>query len=209
MIVKICGLQTAVDAQLAKDCGADWLGFIFAPSRRQVTPDIVRSISDNLTDCLKVGVFVDHSPAEIQEIAAYCRLDLIQLHGRETAADYRQLSLPLIKAYSLDPAGRPGDGGWPSAADYVLLDTVVNGKRGGTGQCFDWNQASTVCRLQTQPILAAGGLTPDNVGAAIRALRPFGVDVAGGVETDGRKDPLKLESFIRAARNAAKEVCSC
>ncbi|WP_346356010.1 phosphoribosylanthranilate isomerase [Azotosporobacter soli] len=206
MIIKICGLTTLTDAQLAKDCGADWLGFIFAPSRRQITPQAARDITAQLTGCTKVGVFVDCPVAQVQEIAAYCQLDIVQLHGQENENYRRQLGLPHIKVFSLSPDGQTLHQPWPADADWILLDTAVKGQSGGTGVPFTWSQAVERCRNSARPILAAGGLTEANVADAIRSLQPFGVDVAGGVETEGRKDGLKLERFIRAARQAAKEV---
>lgn len=201
MIVKICGLRSLEDAMLAKDCGADWLGFIFAPSRRRVSPELVRAISSQLTGCLKVGVFLDAPVAEVRETAAYCKLDLVQLHGCEDAAYRTRLALPHIKVFSLRPDGQAADADWPADADYVLLDTACGKNRGGSGVTFAWEEAADLLRSSSRPVLAAGGLTPENVKAAVKALNPFGVDVAGGVETDGRKDAKKLESFIRAAKN--------
>ena len=109
MIVKICGIRSLEDAILARDCGADWLGFIFAPSRRQVSPQLVKEISAKLTGCLKIGVFLDAPLDEVRETVNYCKLDLVQLHGSEDKTYRTRLALPHIKVFSLRPDGQAAD----------------------------------------------------------------------------------------------------
>ena len=146
MIVKICGIRSLEDAILARDCGADWLGFIFAPSRRQVSPQLVKEISAKLTGCLKIGVFLDAPLDEVRETVNYCKLDLVQLHGSEDKTYRTRLALPHIKVFSLRPDGQAADAAWPDDANYVLLDTACGKQRGGSGIAFAWEEASALLK---------------------------------------------------------------
>ena len=202
MFVKICGITNEEDALMAVALGADAVGFIFAPSRRQVTQGTVRDIVRRLPpETLAVGVFRDQSPKFVIDTIQFAGLRGVQLHGHETPADaemVRPYCQALIVAF---PAGDPGlahvdDYG----ADAILLDSHAP----GSGQVFDWSLAEGA--PLNRRLILAGGLTAENVGAGIAEVRPWGVDVASGVEVDGdpgRKDPLKVQAFIHAARAAA------
>lgn len=203
MFVKICGLTNEEDALTAVGLGADAVGFIFAPSRRQVTAGAVRDIVRRLPpDVLTVGVFRDQSPQFVISTVQTAGLRGVQLHGHETSADaerVRPYCQVLIVGF---PAGDPGlahvdDYG----ADAILLDSHAP----GSGQVFDWSLAEGA--PANRRLILAGGLTPENVAAGIAEVRPWGVDVASGVEADGgepgRKDPRKVRAFIHAARDAA------
>lgn len=196
--VKICGLRDLETALFAARAGADALGFVFAPGRRQVTPaqakEIIRALPPGVE---KIGVFVDAPLRELQETARFCRLDTVQLHGAESPEYCRLAGLPVIKAF------RVGEGDWAGtvgryAVKAVLLDTCEPGRAGGTGQTFDWLLAGKLA--YAGGIILAGGLNAQNVQEAIRIAQPDGVDVSSGVETDGRKDRAKIEEFIKKAK---------
>lgn len=200
MIVKICGTTSEEDALLAVAMGANAVGFIFAPSPRQVTAQRAADIVKRLPreDVLTVGVFRDDAPQRVLEVAHAAGLQAVQLHGREPVDEVRWLRerLPMvIKAF---PAGDPrvaraDDYG----ADVVLLDSP----NPGSGEVFDWAMVGDL--PQGQRLLLAGGLHPGNVGTAVRRARPWGVDVTSGVEASpGVKDPMRLKAFVAAAREA-------
>ena len=199
VFIKICGITTVDDALLATALGADAVGFILAPSRRQVVPPRVEEIARRLPpDVLTVGVFRDEAPQRVIEIVNRCGLKAAQLSGRESMEETRLIrgSVPaVIKAF---PGGSPA----LSVADQYGADIVmVDSDTPGSGQVFDWSLAEGApggIRL-----LMAGGLTPENVATAIAKVRPWGVDVATGVEmSPGRKDPARLRAFINAVREA-------
>ncbi len=196
--VKICGIQDTETALWAVHAGADALGFVFADSRRRVTPEqAAQIISVVPPEVKKVGVFVDAPLARVREIAGFCRLDAVQLHGSESPEYCRLVGFPVIKAF---PVGKGDFRQTMKSYDVaaVLLDTYVPGQAGGTGKCFDWR---LVKDLRCAPrIILAGGLNPENVQKAVRIARPYGVDVSSGVETNGRKDKEKIRAFIRKAK---------
>jgi phosphoribosylanthranilate isomerase len=203
MFVKICGITNEEDALLAVALDADAVGFVFAPSTRQVNAETVRDIVKRLpTEVLSVGVFRNELPEHVVEVAAKCGLHAVQLHGSEPVSEVRWIRERVrfvIQSYVAgDPALRAAAN---SPADVVL----VEGPEPGSGKVFDWQLAEGVpggVRL-----LLAGGLKPDNVGEAIRRVRPWGVDVSSGVEASpGRKDPRKLRKFIEAARAAGDQI---
>ena len=192
------------DALLAVALGADAIGFIFAPgSQRQVTPDDVKQIVGRLPHgVVTVGVFRDERPERVVEVVNGIGLAGAQLHGREPLSEVRWIRKRLQFVIQGFAAGDPAIGSSANGpADVVLIDSPEP----GSGQVFDWSLAEGApggVRL-----LLAGGLSPDNVGAAIRRVRPWGVDVASGVEsTPGRKDPRKLRRFIETARAAGAEL---
>jgi phosphoribosylanthranilate isomerase len=208
MIVKICGLREAAHACAAADAGADMLGLMLAPSRRQVQiSDVVhirealeRRSSQGRGRPQLVGVFVNAAAREIRAALA-AGLDAAQLSGDEPLDCLDELEgVALIKAVRL--AGGAGERDWiehgPGRQVRLLVDAHVPGSYGGTGVTGDWSGAAQLA--QQLPILLAGGLTPENVGAAVRNVRPWGVDVSSGVETDGSKDIAKIRAFIAAAR---------
>lgn len=200
LLVKICGLTTEADALVAVGLGADALGFIFAPSPRQVTVSLATDIVHRLPQgVLTVGVFRDEAPKRVVEIVNQIGLGAAQLHGHETAEDTRWVAerVPtVIKAFSAgDPViARFGEFG----AAYLLVD----GTSPGSGKVFDWRLAEGV--IDPSRLIVSGGLGPDNVAEAVVHLHPFGVDVASGVESaPGRKDPNKVRDFVAEARRAA------
>ena len=208
MIIKICGLCTLEAALVAAESGADLIGFVFAASKRQVGVATAATISAAVKGPGKVGVFVNQPLSEVLEIADRCRLDYLQLHGEESPDYCRSLNFPLLRACRIGPDFTPASfSDYP--ADYLLLDSFVPGQPGGTGLTFDWRALSLRIGRPRQKFLVAGGLTPENVSEAIRILNPDGVDVSGGMETDGIKDPDKIRRFIAAARSAAERRPSC
>ncbi|MDP9005653.1 MAG: phosphoribosylanthranilate isomerase [Actinomycetota bacterium] len=198
--VKVCGTTSEEDALLAVAMGADAVGFVFAPSPRQIAAQLVRDIVRRLPpEVLTVGVFRDEAPERVVEIVGTSGLRAAQLHGRERPAQTQWVKarVPVvIKAFTAGDPGiaQAGDHG----ADLVLVDSA----NPGSGRVFDWSLAEDVpARLR---LVLAGGLHPDNVAEAIARVRPFGVDVASGVESEpGRKDPRLVRTFISAAKAAA------
>jgi phosphoribosylanthranilate isomerase len=200
-IVKICGVTTAEDAAMAVAAGADAIGVNLWPgSKRYVAPDAARALLDSVPSAvLKVGVFVDASAAEVARRIDELGLDRAQLHGGETATDFTALDpARIVRAVRVrDAASLAAAGGWNPAL--WLYDAFVDGFGGG-GMRAPW---PVIARHARRPFLLAGGLTADNVGAAIAATRPDGVDVASGVEVrPGLKDPAKVAAFVAAARAA-------
>ena len=202
--IKICGLTTLADARAAWEAGADYLGFVlFAGSARAVKPADLARIAGRLdARAPLVGVFVNQPAAEVARIAADCNLRAVQLHGDEAWPDYAGLPVPVWRAFRMvSGAPRPNPADWPDAR--FVMDAAVAGRYGGTGRKADWAAAGKLARRW--PLMLAGGLTPANVGEAVRRARPLGVDVAGGVErAPGRKDRRKMREFARAARAAAE-----
>ena len=199
--IKICGLTRREDVVSAVDLGADLLGFVFAESPRRVSPETVAEISAGLPEkILKVGVFVDAPLAEVREIAAFCALDVLQLHGTESP-DYGRV----LNAYKVLKVFRLGGGcklPESSLSSYwaALFDTWLPDMAGGGGKVFDWRQ---VLPWSGRRFFLAGGLTPENVGQAIEMTSPFGVDVSSGVEiSPGIKDAVKIRKFVEAVKKA-------
>lgn len=220
-LVKICGVRTPEQALVAADAGADLIGLVFfPPSPRHVTveaaAEIVRALRAAGPDLLAVGLFVNENPARINAVAAEVGLDLVQLSGDEQPADLARIDAPLLRTLRVSSresivrvreritgdtivAQRPGRLVGPlGQALTPLIDAHVPGLYGGAGVRADWAMAATLSRLW--PVFLAGGLAAENVADAIGAVRPFGVDVSSGVETDGVKDPEKIRAFVRAAR---------
>lgn len=200
---KICGITRIEDALAAAEAGADAIGFVFyAKSPRAVDVHQARAIIAELPPFVTtVGLFVNASRCELNEILEVVPLDLLQFHGDETPQDCEGYHRPWIKALRV----RPGDDLEAACQLYagargILLDTYVPGVPGGTGEAFDW---SLVPARLSKPIILAGGLSADNVGQAIAQVRPYAVDVSGGVEqAKGIKDAAKIEAFMRAVKQA-------
>jgi phosphoribosylanthranilate isomerase len=206
--VKICGITNWVDARRAVAEGAELLGFNFyTGSPRYVEPAKARAIVSRLPkQTLVVGVFVNESEQRMLEIARNVGLDVLQLHGDETPAMVARLkrSFPVIKAIRVKASSSgTGQMGRFKQATALLLDGFDARQRGGTGKTFDWEIARRAKKHGR--IFLAGGLTPENVGAAIRTARPYAVDICSGVEArPGKKDPARLKNLMRAARDAQK-----
>lgn len=213
--IKICANTTLEDALLSAEAGADAVGFVFARSPRRVTVEQVAAIVPNLpADLEKIGVFVDASFEEIAAAVETCGLTGVQLHfdaPRELTAALRArfgpgLRLLRVVHFNGAVADAPQPADHDSTVDAVLVDSRSTKAPGGTGVAFDWTlAASTLFQNPNarQRLIAAGGLAPENVADAIRILRPWGVDVASGVESaPGRKDAIRLRAFIANARAA-------
>ena len=211
--IKICGLSEVKHALAAGKAGADYLGLVFAPSQRQVSPDkalqIVEAVVSLKNPSALVGVFVNTPAREVNRIADYCRLDWVQLSGDETWRYCRKIERPVIKVIHVSADKKAEqilseiDMGYRlrSESDLVcLLDSEVRGTYGGTGQTFNWQFAKEVSARF--PVIIAGGLTPAIVGQLIKEVKPWGVDVSTGVETDEQKDISKIRAFIKAVRDA-------
>jgi phosphoribosylanthranilate isomerase len=202
--IKICGITNGEDAAAAVAAGADALGFVFyRKSPRYIEPVVAKQIIATLPPLVTpVGVFVNEDVTVVRRLMDNCGLAIAQLHGDETAAYCLELARPIVKAIRVKDRGsflalaefqgRAGVRGF-------IVDAFSKEAFGGTGQVTDWSLAADVAKTAT--IVLAGGLTPDNVGHAIRAVRPYGVDVSSGVEqAPGRKDHAKVRAFIQAAR---------
>ena len=211
--VKICGIREKAHALAAIEAGADFIGLVFASSRRQVTParagEIVSAAKSRSDAIDTVGVFVNMPATEINNIAGSCNLDWVQLSGDESWEYCRQISRPVIKAIRIRQGQSPEQilsdlATWAkilTSKKYLyLLDSEVEGRYGGTGTAFDWTLARQAA--EQSPVIIAGGLTPENVAEVIEMVAPWGVDVSSGVETGGVKDIAKIKAFIEAVRKA-------
>lgn len=198
MLVKICGMMSKDVADFAAHAGADFVGLIFARSRRQISPEQAASITASIPGTTKkVGVFVNQTFDQMMQIAEKVGLDVIQLHGDEPPELAERLPFPIIKAFPAKKENLSQIQYYP--CDYYLLDSPIGANRGGNGTTFDWNLLSESA-LDPGKVILAGGLYPGNVQEAITTTKPAGVDVSSGVETDGIKDMAKIEQFIRNAK---------
>ncbi len=201
--VKVCGITNENDALLAVDAGAEIIGFIFYPgSRRHIASDAAAAISALLPSrVVKAGVFVNQEIGFIEDTVKSVGLDISQIHGDETPRFCRDITGAYMKAVRVkdtDSLNKIGDYG----SDFILLDTFADRQFGGTGRVFDWNLLRRV-DLKGKKLFLSGGLNPDNVSEAVRATRPYAVDVCSGVEkTSGIKDGVKLKRFIEEVRIA-------
>ncbi len=196
--VKVCGITRPEDAIVAAEAGAAAIGMILWPgSARAVTTAQARAIVSALPPFVQaVGVFVNASPADVARDAGAIGLDLVQLHGDERAAEWRDFDWPIVKATSLEAAGLDD---WTGIARAWLLDAHDPERRGGTGRIIDWDAAAGVAR--GRPVILAGGLTADNVAEAVVRVRPAAVDVSSGVErSPGIKDAARIRAFFAAVR---------
>lgn len=205
--IKICGMFRTADMNTANELKPDYIGFVFAKSKRQVNRQQAAKLKGLLNPVVKtVGVFVN---ASLQEIAALVQegiVDIIQLHGDESPSFCRQLRQriknPIIKAIRVKDRSSLRNLE-VYTCDYFLLDTFSQISFGGGGQEFDYSLVQNV--QLPKPFFLAGGLRPDNIQEAIGKVQPFGVDVSSGVETQGKKDPVKITEFIEKVRKGAKK----
>jgi phosphoribosylanthranilate isomerase len=223
--IKICGLTRLADVAAVNACQPDYIGLVFAPSRRQVTAELaarlVQALNPGITP---VGVFVNEKPEVIRDIVQAAGLKVVQLHGQEDAAYrlalasvlpagtaiWQKLSIPAdpeaaakLARKLAEQTKQASDADQASTADQArpdawLLDTEIGGQTGGTGKPFPWHLLAEFC--QKNPVILAGGLNPDNVATAIQLLRPLGVDCSSGVELNGVKHPPLIEAFCRQVR---------
>lgn len=208
--VKICGIREVEHALVASQTGADFVGLIFAESKRQITPKKAKEIVDSVRRLkehpLTVGLFVNTPASEVNRIARECGLDVVQLSGDETWEYCLDIEKPVIKAVHVSDYENSQaiihylKSGQIMLGDRFppLLDSGGKGTYGGTGEVFDWEVAREISSRFN--VILAGGLTPENVGKAIRLVRPWGVDVSSGVETGGKKDSLRIKAFIDAVK---------
>lgn len=210
--VKICGLTDTQQALVAAEAGADYLGLVLAaPSRRKILPqkavEIANSVHRLRAHGEMVGVFVNSPAEEVNLLADLCHLDWVQLSGFETWEYCRNILKPIIKAIHISAGAVSKDiieyleKGYRLRSEdrlICLLDTQVKGAYGGTGEIFDWQVAKEISAKY--PVIVAGGLTPDNVGQLMQEVHPWGVDVSSGVETEGKKDSLKIREFIQRVK---------
>jgi phosphoribosylanthranilate isomerase len=222
--VKICGMTSPEDAVAAADAGADAIGLIFAPGKRQISAEVAKEITQALPKTMeKVGVFANESAEQVEEIASEAGLTAVQLHGDESPEFARTLfrhggqrsraQMRVFKTLHVVSGIEGLARGFlvQNCVDGFLLDSVVHNaetgeiERGGTGQTFDWRRANEFLPgvQRESRVIVAGGLSPANVAEAIRTLQPWGVDVCSGVESEPRKkDWKKMRDFIAAAREA-------
>ncbi len=196
--VKICGITNLEDASIAVELGANALGFIFAPSPRQITPQKARAIIRAIPPFVKtVGVFVNEAPATIREVMQHCGLDLIQLHGDESPALCEELMPCTIKALRIkDESSLQTSQPYHGKVRALLLDTYSKKKAGGTGKTFDWNLAIKIKKMGI-PIILSGGIGPSNIDLAIHTVRPYAVDVNSGVEKcPGKKSHILIKALM-------------
>ena len=215
--VKICGITEPSQAGAAAEAGADYIGIVMAPSKRQVDVERAKEIVAALkgSRAIPVGVFVNTPADEINRIAKYCNFDRIQLSGDEPWEFVRKLHRPAIKAVKISKEHTSEkllselSGGYKKADYYFLplLDCAANGSYGGSGKSFDWAVAKKA--TERYRFVLAGGLTPENVGEAIASARPWAVDTSSGVETNGRKSVNKIKGFIAAVRSADTALGGC
>jgi len=199
--IKVCGITRAEDLHAAVDLGVDAIGLVFAESPRRLHGDQARRLIRDLSPhILRFGVFVDENPAEIARIVASAELDRVQLHGFEDPMVHELVGTRVVKAFRARDAGVLEEiATW--GAQTFFLDTWSHTVAGGTGITFDWSIAKRAAALGR--LILAGGLTPENVGQAIREVRPYGVDVSSGVESSpGIKDHSKMRAFVEAVREA-------
>ena len=202
--VKVCGMTSLKDALVAVEGGADAVGFIFyKKSPRSVTMKTVREIVLELPPFVDtVGVFVDETAEQINKIADYCNLDIIQLHGDESPTYCKKIRRKVIKAFRIKDMQSVKKISNFQVSGF-LLDTFSENLHGGTGKVFDWNLALPAKKFG--PVIMAGGLTPNNVQQAVRQIRPYGVDVCSGVESEpGIKDHKKVRAFLNNAKAGRK-----
>ncbi|RJP72783.1 MAG: phosphoribosylanthranilate isomerase [Candidatus Abyssobacteria bacterium SURF_17] len=201
--VKICGITNLDDALNAVEQGADAIGFVFAPSVRQINEEKARAIREHVPPFVSVvGVFVNSEPLLVRKTAEELGLDFVQIYGTDSARFLKESGMNprrLIQAVSVASEADLAAIERTDAAT-ILLDTKVEGKAGGTGKTFDWRIAARA-KAYGKPIVLSGGLNPDNVMRAIEIASPHAVDVSSGVEASpGKKDPGKVREFIRRAK---------
>jgi len=202
--IKMCGMTRLEDALAAAEAGVDALGFVFAESPRRIAPERARGIIRDLPpSVLRVGVFVDESPAEVARVVSVAELDRVQLHGLEEPMVRELAGTRVMKAFrARDETVLQEINSW--STDFFVLDAWSTVSAGGTGRQFDWRIAKQAKEIGL--VVLAGGLTPDNVGEAIREVEPFGVDVSSGIESSpGVKDPARIQAFVEAVREADRQ----
>lgn len=213
--VKICGLRDAGSANAAVQAGADALGFILAPSRRQIAPVLARTIRGEIQATCNhvppmVGVVVNATATDIERDMIEGGFDMIQLSGDEAPCLMDSIDVPVIRAVRLPERipvekARREINGWldrSRPAKWIIVEGHIAGSYGGTGAGADWNLVASLAG--EFPLWLAGGLHPGNVSEAITVVKPFGVDVSSGIETDGMKDQSKIKTFVARVQGAVR-----
>lgn len=191
--LKICGITTREEIAFLNELDVDYVGFVFAKSRRQVTPEAAKDLRDSLRkEILTVGVFVNEDPVRINEIAEICDLDIVQLHGQETEAEMRRIQRPIWNAVGVTTEADIESAATPMA-EAILLDY----RDPGSGQAFDW---SLVPDERPYCLVLAGGIHPDNAQNAIKRAAPDVIDVSSGVEKKGKKSKALVKEMIRRVK---------
>ncbi len=203
--IKFCGCTDLHEVMMAVDTGADAIGMIFAPSPRRITASAAKHIAEHLPPFITpVGVFVDPSRDDVARARDIFPDLVVQLHGEESPTFVSSLDGKIIKTIHVPhdeaDAGAVERAGNRHPRAILLFDTTVNGQRGGTGVTFPWRTIAPLAR--ERQVIVGGGLTPENVANCVRAVRPFGVDVRTGVETEGRKDLAKMRAFVQAVKDS-------
>ena len=204
IIIKICGIKTLNDARAAIESGADYLGFNFYPKsvrfvEKETCAEITSALKREHPQIKLVGVFVNSPVDEVKNILETCHLDLVQLHGDETPEMLEAFNGKAFKAIRLSADGITDERMIADNAPALLVDAAVKGVYGGSGVTADWSAAAELAKKY--PLLLAGGLTSENVADAVRQVRPWGVDVASGVESaPGEKDAAKMSAFVKAVK---------
>lgn len=204
--VKICGITRPQDAALAVELGADAVGFVlWSNSPRAVTAGQAGTIETTGAFSARIGVFVNAAPREVAEAVRVARLGAVQLHGDEDVRDYSRVGAPVIKAVTLADSSDVAKAVALPAEVTVLVDASDPARRGGTGNVADWSLAKEVS--DARPVILAGGLSASNVGDAIRAVRPWGIDVSSGVEeAPGVKSPARMRELFAALAAVDREA---
>ncbi|AAS40289.1 MULTISPECIES: N-(5'phosphoribosyl)anthranilate isomerase [Bacillus] len=204
MKVKICGITDMETAKRACEYGADALGFVFAESKRKITPGLAKEIIQELpANVLKIGVFVNESVEMIQKIADECGLTHVQLHGDEDNYQIRRLNIPSIKSLGVTSESDMKNA-QEYETDYILFDSPKEKFHGGNGKTFSWELLAHMPKELREKTILAGGLNALNIEEAIRTVRPYMVDVSSGVETEGKKDVEKIKQFIIKTKECSK-----
>ena len=197
--VKICGLMEPQHVQAAVDAGADAIGFVFAPSKRRVSISEARELAKGIPPHVKkIGVFVNATVEELEQTFREVPLDFVQFHGDENVDFLKKVGLPSIKALSVRSVEDVKQA-TQYEADYFLFDTPGTEFRGGSGLTFNW-ELMDAAGVSADKVILAGGLNAENVGEAIRRVKPFMVDVSSGVEQLGRKDENLIRAFVQAVK---------
>ena len=201
-MVKICGITDVKTALIVDSLGADAIGFVFAKSKRQISPDLAGEISSQLSPRIeKVGVFVNETKEQIDKIIKLAKLTMVQLHGEESPEFCQSLSVPVIKAFSI---GSKEDLLQISkySCEFILLDSPKGNYHGGNGVSFNWDILVNL-NLSHKKVILAGGLQENNIVEAINKVKPYMVDVSSGVETNGKKDLHKIKNFIEKTKKCS------
>lgn len=200
MKVKICGLKRLEDINIVNKYPVDYIGFVFAPSKRRVSLEEAIELKSALNPSIKtVGVFVNEEPSVVNEIAAKCSLDIVQLHGDEDNEYIKNIKFPVWKSISVKDSNFYKEMELCTLSSGFVLDTYSNDAKGGTGKVFNWDLVKDVSKDKF--IILAGGLNSSNVSTAIEKVSPSIIDVSSGVEEQGFKNEFKIQEFLRKVKN--------